>query len=96
MCYDPSAGGFIEFSRRYVDEALGFAMGWQFWFQTAMTAPVEVVAASIVIQYWDKNDDHLAIYVTVMLIGMIAINFAGVKCVFSPSSFHVLLNWWMT
>lgn len=44
-----------------------------------MTAPTEVVAASIVIQYWDHNDKHLAIYVTVFLIGMIAINVAGVK-----------------
>lgn len=33
MVWDPSAGGFIEFSARYVDPALGFAMGWQFWFQ---------------------------------------------------------------
>jgi len=79
MVYDPYAGGFIEFASRYIDPADGFSMGWQFWFQTAITAPVEVVAASIVIQYWDTNDSHLAIYVTVLLIGMIAINFAGVK-----------------
>jgi yeast amino acid transporter len=79
MCYDPSAGGFIEFASRYVDPALGFAMGWQFWFQTVMTAPVEIVAASIVIQYWDSNDDHLGIYVAVMLVGIILINLAGVK-----------------
>ncbi|KAJ7574159.1 amino acid permease/ SLC12A domain-containing protein [Mycena floridula] len=79
MVYDPSAGGFIEFSSRYVDPALGFAMGWQFWFQTAMSAPVEVVAGSILIQYWDDNTKHLAIYVTVMLAGMILINLAGVK-----------------
>lgn len=79
MVYDPSAGGFIEFSRRYVDDAMAFTMGWQFWFQTAMTAPTEVVAASIVVQYWDSNDKHLAIYVTVFLIGMITINMAGVK-----------------
>jgi amino acid transporter len=79
MVYDPSAGGFIEFGARYVDPAFGFAMGWQFWFQTAMTAAVEVVAASIVIQYWDHNDDHLAIYVTILLVGMIAINVAGAK-----------------
>ncbi|KIY50211.1 hypothetical protein FISHEDRAFT_39899 [Fistulina hepatica ATCC 64428] len=79
MVYDPSAGGFIEFSKRYVDGALGFAMGWQFWFQTAMTAPTEIVAASIVIQYWDSNDKHLAIYVSVMLVGIILINLAGVK-----------------
>lgn len=83
MVYDPSASGFIEFSARYVDPALGFAMGWQFWFQTAMTAPVEIVAASIVIQYWDSASNHLAIYVTVMLLGIIAINLAGVKYVFT-------------
>jgi amino acid transporter len=79
MVYDPSAGGFIEFTARYIDPAAGFAMGWQFWFQTAMTAPVEIVAASIVIQYWDQNDSHLAIYVTVLLLGMVLINVAGVK-----------------
>ena len=44
-----------------------------------MTAPTEVVAASIVIQYWDHDKKHLAIYVTVMLLGLIAINVAGVK-----------------
>ncbi|KAH8822780.1 amino acid permease/ SLC12A domain-containing protein [Flagelloscypha sp. PMI_526] len=70
MVFDPSASGFIEFSARYVDDALGFAMGWQFWFQTAMTAPVE---------YWDKNTKHLGIYVAVILIGTVAINVAGVK-----------------
>jgi amino acid transporter len=46
MCYDPSAGGFIEFSSRYIDPAVGFATGWQFWFQTAMTTAGEVVAAA--------------------------------------------------
>jgi amino acid transporter len=41
MCYDPSAGGFIEFSKRYVDPALGFAMGWQYWFQVRLSSPCE-------------------------------------------------------
>ena len=40
---------------------------------------VEIVAASIVIQYWDKNNAHLPIFVSVILIGTIAINIAGVK-----------------
>lgn len=79
IIFSSGAGGFIEFASRYIDPAAGFAMGWQFWFQTAMTAPVEIVAASIVIQYWDHNDDHLAIYVAVLLIGMVAINVAGAK-----------------
>ncbi|KAJ7352121.1 amino acid permease/ SLC12A domain-containing protein [Mycena albidolilacea] len=79
MVWDPSAGGFIEFSTRYIDPAMGFAMGWQFWFQTVITAPVEITAASIVISYWDKNENHRAIYITVMLIGIILVNLAGVK-----------------
>ncbi|KAL7005186.1 hypothetical protein EMMF5_005295 [Cystobasidiomycetes sp. EMM_F5] len=79
MVYDPSAGGFIEFTARYIDPCIGFAMGWQFWFQTAMTTAVEIVAASIVISYWDANTAHLPIYISVLLVGMIAINLAGVK-----------------
>ncbi|KAJ7326284.1 amino acid permease/ SLC12A domain-containing protein [Mycena albidolilacea] len=79
MVWDPSAGGFIEFASRYIDPAMGFAMGWQFWFQAVMTAPVEITAASIVISYWDHNENHKAIYITVMLIGIILVNLAGVK-----------------
>jgi len=59
MVWDPSATGFIEFSARYVDPAMGFALGWGYWFQTTMTTPVEVVAAAIVIQYWDSDKSHL-------------------------------------
>nr|GAT48772.1 predicted protein [Mycena chlorophos] len=79
MVWDPSAGGFIEFSSRYVDPAQGFAMGWQFWFQAVMTCPTEIVAASIVIEFWDTNNNHKAIYIAVMLIGILLVNFAGVK-----------------
>ncbi|KAF7329944.1 AA-permease domain-containing protein [Mycena kentingensis (nom. inval.)] len=79
MVWDPSAGGFIEFSSRYVDPALGFAMGWQFWFQAAMTAPVELVAAAIVIGFWDDNSNHRAIYIAVMWLGIVLVNMAGVK-----------------
>ncbi|KAJ7507347.1 amino acid permease/ SLC12A domain-containing protein [Mycena galericulata] len=79
MVWDPSAGGFIEFSTRYVDPAMGFAMGWQYWFQVSMSAPVEIVAASIVIGFWDDNTAHLPIYITVMLLGIILVNLAGIK-----------------
>jgi len=54
-------------------------MGWQYWFQTVITSPVEIVAASIVIQYWDSNTDHLGIYIAVMMVGIILVNIVGVK-----------------
>jgi amino acid transporter len=79
MVWDPSAAGFIEFSARYVDPALGFALGWGYWFQTTMTTPVEVVAAAIVIQYWDSNKSHLPAYIVVFTVPMTIINIVGVK-----------------
>jgi yeast amino acid transporter len=79
MVWDPSAGGFIEFATRYVDPALGFAMGWQFWFQTVISTPAEIVATSIVIFFWDDDSKHLAIYITVLLLGIIIVNFCGIK-----------------
>ncbi|KAJ7628771.1 amino acid permease/ SLC12A domain-containing protein [Roridomyces roridus] len=79
MVYDPSAGGFIEFSSRYIDPAMGFAQGWQFWFQVVISAPTEIVAASIVIEFWDQNANHKAIYITVMLLAIFLVNLGGVK-----------------
>ncbi|KAF7356485.1 AA-permease domain-containing protein [Mycena venus] len=67
------------FATRYVDPALGFAMGWQFWFQTAIGTPGEIVAGSILIFFWDDDSKHLAIYITVLLLGIIIVNFCGIK-----------------
>jgi amino acid transporter len=44
-----------------------------------MTTPVEIVAASIVISFWDPDSSHLGIYVAVMLVAIVLINVAGAK-----------------
>ena len=48
--------------------------------QWLVVLPLEIVAASITINYWDReqNYDH-AIFVTVFLVVIIAINLFGVK-----------------
>lgn len=40
--------------------------------------PLEIIAASITITYWDKTVTK-AIFVTIFLVGIIAINLFGVK-----------------
>src|SRR5699024_10720500 len=35
--YNPRSGSFAEYANRYVDPALGFAMGWNYWFCGAIT-----------------------------------------------------------
>lgn len=50
--YNPRSGSFIEYATRYVDPALGFAMGWNYWFCGAITVAVELTTVGIVMNFW--------------------------------------------
>jgi len=50
--YRPTTGSFCEYSGDYVDPAFGFAMGWNYWFNWAITIAVEVLAAAMIMQFW--------------------------------------------
>jgi amino acid permease len=53
---------------------------------------------SIVVSFWDTNENHRAIYITVMLIGIILVNLAGVKYFgeFEFGASKLLLLWYTT
>ncbi|MBD8498397.1 amino acid permease [Paenibacillus sp. CAU 1523] len=55
--YMPESGSFSTYASRFVDPALGFALGWNFWFNWAITIASELVAATLIIKYWfpDSN-----------------------------------------
>ncbi|KAL0939330.1 amino acid permease [Colletotrichum truncatum] len=74
----PVAGSFSAYSTRFLDPSWGFAMGWNYALQWLIVLPLEIIAASITITYWDKGITK-AIFVTVFLVGIIAINLFGVK-----------------
>ncbi|WP_124054390.1 amino acid permease [Arcanobacterium ihumii] len=50
--YLPVAGAFEEYSTRFVSPSFGFATGWNYWFNWAITVAAELVAASLVMKYW--------------------------------------------
>ena len=50
--YMPVAGSFSTYGALYVDEGFGFALGWNYWYNWAVTIAVELVAAQMVMQYW--------------------------------------------
>lgn len=50
--YMPETGSFAKYSARFVDPALGYAMGWNYWFSWAITVASEISAAALVMQYW--------------------------------------------
>lgn len=41
-----------HYAARFVDPALGFALGWNYWYSYAITLPTEITAAALVINYW--------------------------------------------
>jgi amino acid transporter len=49
-----------------------------YWYSYAITIPTEVVAASIVISYWDSTT-NAAVYITVLLVLILFINFWGAR-----------------
>lgn len=51
----PIAGSFCTFAGRYVDDSLGFALTWNYWFNDATSTAADLVALQLVFSYWDTN-----------------------------------------
>lgn len=48
----PSTGSFYVYASKFVDPALGYALGWNYWYNWAITVASEISAASLVMQFW--------------------------------------------
>ncbi|GAA5825280.1 hypothetical protein JCM5353_005937 [Sporobolomyces roseus] len=76
----PVSGAFVHYASRFCDPALGFALGWNYWASWAMTFPLEVVAAALVLDYWPGAAEvHVAVWLTVFLIVIASFNFLGAR-----------------
>ncbi|KAK0385338.1 hypothetical protein NLU13_7814 [Sarocladium strictum] len=51
----PVAGGFVRLAGVWVDEALGFMIGWNFFFYEALLIPFEIVALNVVVSFWEPR-----------------------------------------
>ncbi|KAF2649445.1 hypothetical protein K491DRAFT_610728 [Lophiostoma macrostomum CBS 122681] len=56
----PIRGSIYELASHFVDPALGFAMGWTYFFAGAMVVCTEYSAVATVIGYWDSNTNPAA------------------------------------
>ncbi|CAI7678859.1 unnamed protein product [Penicillium pancosmium] len=74
----PVAGSFSHYSTRFVDPAWGFAMGWNYALQWLVVLPLEIVAASITIDYWSPGISNAA-WVAIFWVMIVSINMFGVR-----------------
>jgi lysine-specific permease len=48
----PVTGSFSTYATRFVDPALGFALGWNYWYNSAITIALEISAAALIMKFW--------------------------------------------
>ncbi|MEX6014613.1 amino acid permease [Mammaliicoccus sciuri] len=51
--YLPVSGSFSTYATRFVDPSLGFALGWNYWFNWVITVAADITIASQVVSYWE-------------------------------------------
>lgn len=51
----PVSGGFVRLAGKWVDEALGFTAGWNFFLYEALLIPFEITALNVVLGYWRSD-----------------------------------------
>jgi len=76
----PLPGAIPQFCARYVDGAMGFAVGWNNWYNSAITQCVEISAASVVIQYWPGADNiNVAAWISILIVLILLLNIFAVS-----------------
>ncbi|KAG5950094.1 hypothetical protein E4U53_005494 [Claviceps sorghi] len=51
----PVSGGFIRLAGHWVDDALGFMAGWNFFLYEALLIPFEITAINLVLSFWNEG-----------------------------------------
>ncbi|KAL8968605.1 MAG: hypothetical protein Q9183_002385 [Haloplaca sp. 2 TL-2023] len=75
----PFPGAIPHFCARYVDDAMGFAVGWNNWYHYAITLCAEIAAASVVIQFWNEAQDiDVAAWITLIIALVVCLNIVSV------------------
>jgi amino acid transporter len=75
----PLPGAIPQYCARYTDEALGFAVGWNNWYYSAITLCAEISAAALVIQFWDQEEKYnQAIWISLIIIIIVFLNIFAV------------------
>lgn len=73
----PLPGAIPQYATRYVDPAMGFAVGWNNWYQYSLTLCAEISAAAIVIGFWNDEINQAA-WISIIIVLIICLNIFAV------------------
>ncbi|CDN43958.1 hypothetical protein BN871_DW_00240 [Paenibacillus sp. P22] len=76
--YMPESGTFSTYASRFVDPSLGFAMGWNYWYNWAITLAAELAAATLILKFWFPDSPSI-LWSAVFLILLVGLNLLSVR-----------------
>ncbi|KAF9438727.1 hypothetical protein BGZ76_005459 [Entomortierella beljakovae] len=78
--YMPIAGSINAYATRFFDPALGFMLGWVYWFSWSVTLATELVASSVIISYWLPTTQCPGwVWAVVFIVILTSLNLTSVK-----------------
>lgn len=72
----PISGAFATYATRFIDPSFGFAAGWNYAIFWVVVMPLELVAASLTINFWQLDINSVA-WVAIFYVLIIALNMFG-------------------
>ena len=76
--YMPVSGAFETYATKFVDPALGFALGWNYWYNWAITVAAELAAGAIVVKFW-LPDTNAIMWSALFLAILFLLNFFSAR-----------------
>lgn len=93
IAYLPIPGGHIKLAERFVDPALSFTMGWNYWYNWLIIMPAELSASAVLINYWNDSISN-ALWISICFAIVVIINLLGAgvygECEFWFASIKVI------
>ncbi|KAH7132668.1 amino-acid permease inda1 [Dendryphion nanum] len=76
----PLPGAIPQYCARYTDPALGFAVGWNNWYQCSITLCAEISAAAVLVSFWDPDEKvNQAVWITLIIVLIVVLNIFAVS-----------------
>lgn len=76
--YMPVSGSFSTYATKFIDPSIGFALGWNYWYNWAVTIAAELSAATLIMKFW-LPDSPSVLWSGLFLVLMFGINMLSVK-----------------
>ncbi|KAK8864742.1 hypothetical protein IAR55_001998 [Kwoniella newhampshirensis] len=83
----PVDGGFILYASRFLDPALGFALGWNYFITQVALICSELTAFNVLVEYWDPNLNP-AVCISAGLVGLLCVQVINVR-VYGETEFWI-------